>query len=132
MFQKIVDCSYFADFFCGISAHHKISTIYTSQSYYTQGRYAKAISRCSTDRIIFHDKSDITFLGTIATQQFPKNPSILLKSMAWVCAHTEKSWERYLWLDNSPLSNIPRELMIRSNIFPDEKTNRIEPWCFLE
>ena len=100
-----------------IQSHHmNISIVVTSHNLFAGSKFQKTLTRNYSEIILMYTRSDKLSLRTLGIQMFPDNPRILIKAMSWVAKHID-SHLKYLLLDISPLSRLPANMIIRSDIF---------------
>ena len=101
-----------------IHSHHlQISVVVTSHNLFASSKFQKTLTRNFSEIVLLYARSDKLSLRTLGIQMFPETPRILLKAMAWI----EKQEDidlRYLLLDVSPLTHLPYNMVLRTNIFP--------------
>lgn len=124
---KLVDSSDFFNHITVHSHHANITTIWTSQNIFMQGRHSKSVSRNTCWRVYFDDRADRMALSTLSRQFFgagENKGNFLSSCMKWVNLHINEKKDRYLVIDSSPKSSMPDDLLIRTSIFPDNGKNR--------
>lgn len=77
------------------------------------------ISRNTTSKVIFFDKADQLFLSTMSRRLFPSHPNLLNEAFEFIMERFPENYAKYLIVDSGAKSFLPRKLMIRSNIFPE-------------
>lgn len=100
--------------------HHNISAIFVSQNIFQQGRYARSISLNCHVIVLFSNKRDESQISTLARQIYPNASRRFL--VAYKMAM--KGPYAYLVIDCAP--SHPREIQLRSNIFPGETTTTFD------
>ena len=102
-----------------IHSHHmQISAVVTTHNLYASSKFQKTLTRNFSEIVMLHARSDKLSLRTLGAQMFPEMPRILLKAMNWV-ERQDQAELRYLLLDISPLTHLPSNMIIRTNIFPE-------------
>jgi hypothetical protein len=122
-----------ADLFHAItvaSNHLNISIIITSQNLFVQGKYSKTLLRNMSDKVMFRDKGDGQWLSTFSKQMFPNHPQFLTNVMDFVTANFISPYEHYIVIDNNPKSHVDNSMLVRTHIFPDDISGKIEPLYF--
>ena len=96
--------------------HYYITTIFITQNIFAQGPCARNINLNTHFLILFSNKRDESQIHTLSEQLFPGN------KQAFIEAYEDATAEQYgyLLVDCDPSS--PKELKLRTNIFPNEKT----------
>ena len=96
--------------------HYDITTIFITQNIFAQGPCSRNINLNTHYLVLFPNKRDESQIHTLAKQLFPGN------KQAFIEAYEDATHSRYgyLLVDCDPSS--PKELKLRTNIFPDEKT----------
>ena len=99
------------------SHHRKITVIVTTHNLFDASKYKKTFSRNYSEMVILANRGDKLSLRTLGSQMFPDSPRILLRAMAWVEEHSEEK-PKYILLDVSPITTLPANMIVRTNIFP--------------
>ena len=101
-----------------IHSHHmQITAVVTSHNLFASSKFQKTLTRNYSEIVMLHARSDKLSLRTLGTQMFPDSPRILIRAMNWV--EKQEGELRYLLLDISPLTHLPSNMIIRTNIFPE-------------
>ena len=101
-----------------IHSHHmQITAVVSSHNLFASSKFQKTLTRNYSEIVMMHARSDKLSLRTLGTQLFPEFPRILMRAMAWV-ERQESAELRYVLLDISPLTHLPSNMIIRTNIFP--------------
>ena len=116
MFYDFVNSSEMKDLIVVHSHHADISVIITSQNYFSQGKYAKTMSRNMTDLILFDSKTDRLPFEIVSRHLFPGHSRFLPKVMDWLRLNVPATYDRYIYVDCHPNSQIPEDLRVRTNI----------------
>lgn len=96
--------------------HYNLSAIFLTQNMFAQGICARNISLNTHILVLFANKRDESQSMTLAKQLYPGNTKEFLE----VYKDATKQQYGYLVVDCSPSS--PKELKLRTNIFPGEET----------
>ena len=96
--------------------HYNLSVVFLTQNVFAQGPYARTISLNTHVLVLFGNKRDESQVVFLAKQIYPGNVKGFLEAY-WDA--TEKNFG-YLVVDCNPQS--PKELKLRTNIFPGENT----------
>ena len=100
-----------------IQSHHMlISIVVTSHNLFASSKFQKTLFRNYSEIVLLYTRSDKLALRTLGVQMFPDNVRILIKAMSWVAKHID-SYLKYLLLDVSPLTRLPQNMIIRTDIF---------------
>ena len=103
-----------------IDSHHlKITVIVTTHNLFGASKYQKTFSRNYSEMVILANRGDKLSLRTLGSQMFPDSPRILLRAMSWVEDHSEEK-PKYILLDISPITTLPTNMIVRTNIFPHD------------
>ena len=101
-----------------IDSHHlKITVIVTTHNLFGASKYQKTFSRNYSEMVILANRGDKLSLRTLGSQMFPDSPRILLRAMSWVEDHSDEK-PKYILLDVSPITTLPTNMIVRTNIFP--------------
>lgn len=125
LFQQCANSADISEIFTVLSHHLFISIVITSQNLFAKAKYGLNISRNATTKVIFEDKGDNLCLNILSRRIF-SNSNILQNAFDWLKENTN---ERYLVIDCSPLSHLPKKLQLRSRIFPMDDS-KIRPIFF--
>ena len=102
------------DFFIRKSHHMDTSVCYICQSLYdTRDPSQRVISDNSTYKIIFNNPGDRAQITTLSSRIYPGQRSVLVNALD----HAVADGSRYLVIDCD--LDTPRELRLRSTLFPD-------------
>ena len=96
--------------------HYNLTVLFLTQNLFAQGPYARTISLNTHVLVLFGNKRDESQVVFLAKQLYPGNVKGFLEAY-WDA--TENNFG-YLVVDCNPQS--PRELKLRTNIFPGENT----------
>ena len=100
-----------------IQSHHmNISLVVTSHNLFAGSKFQKTLTRNYSEIVLLYTRSDKLSLRTLGVQMFPDNARILIKAMNWVEKNIS-SQLKYLLLDISPLTHLPPNMVIRTEIF---------------
>lgn len=102
--------------FCVKSHHANLSTIFLTQSYYYDSKIIRCAVRNAHYLVFMQSPRTAGVLQHLGHQLFPEKPKLLLE--AYVQAVKGKTFG-YLFVDVH--SRTPKELMVRTNIFPKEQ-----------
>ena len=111
------------------SHHYNISYIITLQLFYVQHKFGILLRRNATTVILFKDRGDISVLSMIARKKFPNSPNLLLDAMDWLENNEFERTDQYLVIDNHPMSKMPSDLTVRTQILPIN--NELMPIYFM-
>ena len=100
------------------SHHYNLSIAVTSHNLFAGSKYNKTLFRNYSEIVLLYARSDKLTLRTLGYQLFPEQPRILIRSMEWVENNLTDEQVKYLFIDISPLTHLPSNLIIRTNIFP--------------
>lgn len=125
---QISNNSFMEELFSQLSHHNSCSIIYTTQNFFSSSR-TKTIIRNTNYKVLFRDRSDKLTLRNIGIQIAPEMPNFLNFCFKELEKYFPKENHRYILIDSHSQSPM-QELFVRSKIFPDSKTNKIEPICF--
>lgn len=116
LMEEIVKSSDMLKLFTKYCHHNNISAIFVSQNIFQQGKYARGISLNCHVIVLFSNKRDESQIGTLARQLYPNAARRFLSAykLAMVGPYA------YLVVDCSP--SRPRDIQLRTNIFPGETT----------
>lgn len=129
-FDLVCNSKTIVDIFCLYSHHYNISIIVTGHNIFLKSKYSTTLSRNATSKVIFFDKADQLCLSTLGRRIFPNHTKLLSEAFTFLHEHFAENYSKYLIIDTSPLSFLPQKMMVRSNIFPDEK-GKVKPIFFI-
>ena len=113
-----------------VKCHHEnISVIFTVQNYFSVSRYGKTIQRNVNLKVFFYNRLDLRELRNISLQINPNYPGFMESNFNFLFEKFKESPSFYILVDGHYRSKIPN-LFIRSHIFPNEKTMKIQPIIF--
>ncbi len=117
------------------SHHSNISVVTICQSLFFASKNRLTFIRNCSEKVIFHDKVDQNQLSILSRHLFPNKPNFLLEAFEFIYANTARPDLKYLFIDASPLSELPHNCLVRTFIFPGEpgeisKDNKIRPVFF--
>ena len=96
--------------------HLNITAIFISQNIFHQGPYARSISLNSHVIVIFANKRDESQIRTFARQIYP------VRWKRFILAYEEIMQEDFAYIVIDCTPSHPRDLKIRTHIFPGEET----------
>lgn len=112
-----------------IQVHHfNISVIVTLQNFFAPSKFGRTLARNYNYKTFFYNRLDLTELRHISIQIQPNN-STFLQSCFKFLSTTYPTLHHYIIVDGHFNSACP-QLFVRSRIFPDEKTKKVEPIIF--
>lgn len=111
------------------SHHANISVILISQSIFLPAKNRLTLARNCSEKVIFHDKGDVNQLSFLSRMIYPGNSNFLSECFNYVYSATLKKDLKYLFIDSSPLSEVPHNCIVRTFIFPRED-GKIRPVFF--
>lgn len=111
------------------SHHFSITYIITVQNYFWNSKFSQELRRNTTELFLYRDRADLTVLSVIARKKFKSCPNLLLDAMEWMENQRISRPDQYLLIESNPLSKLPKEFGVRTNILPNEKGD-IEPIVF--
>ena len=103
-----------ANLFTKTSHHRNLSVIFITQNLFFQGKECRTISLNANYIIVFANPRDKTQITNLSKQMYPGRS----KFMREAYEDATKDPYGYLFIDLKP--STPRELRLRSHIFPDE------------
>ena len=116
MMEEIVRSKEMQQLFTRYCHHDNITAIFVSQNIFHQGPQARTISLNSHVIVLFSNKRDESQITTFVRQIYPRKSKRFLNVY-----ETEMNHEySYLVIDCTP--SHPREIKVRSRIFPGEMT----------
>ena len=93
-----------------------VSIILTSQNLTFSTPHSLTIRRQFMYMILFFSHSDNSLLMTVGRALSPLQPHYLMKAMKKVCQIAENPFQRYLFIDSHPLTQLPLNMRVRGNI----------------
>lgn len=99
------------------SHHYNISIIFITQHYHMKGRFSTTIVQNCNYKILLNDRANKLFLSTISRQAFPGQNNFLGRAMTWCEKNIKSTFNHYLLIDSSSLSQLPSKARVRTNIF---------------
>jgi hypothetical protein len=100
------------------SHHNKVTLIITQQVPYPQGEDFIAINKNLTGKFILYQTADIVGLQQISWRLFRKGNDFLLYCLYYA---KDKLNTNYIFINNHPFTEIKRNNICYTKIFPDEK-----------
>ena len=120
MMEEIVRSHEMQQLFTKNCHHSKISAIFISQNVFQQGRHARTISLNCHIIVLFANKRDESQIRTFARQIYPTRWRRFIQVY-----ENEMNYEyAYLLVDCTP--SHPREIKVRSHVFPGEVTHTFD------
>lgn len=129
MFDAAVSSVEINNIFTAHSHHFNISIILIGHNFFTKAKFSTTIARNTSAKIIFFDKADQLFLSTMSRRLFPAHPNLLNEAFEFLIEKYPQEYSKYLVVDTASKSHLPRQFMVRSNIFP-EKDGETRPIFF--
>ncbi len=102
------------------SHHSNISVVTICQSLFFASKNRITFIRNCSEKVIFHDKVDQNQLSILSRHLFPNKPIFLLEAFDFIYQNTTRADLKYLFIDASPLSELPHNCLVRTFIFPGE------------
>ena len=113
------------------NSHHKrVSFVFSNQHFFGQSKDAVEIRRNASHFVLFHNRSDRRHLQDLS-HKFSKDGDKLSAIFNWMNYNYEAKDLKYCIVDNTSNSNLPGNLMLRSNIFPYGPDKKIQPIFFM-
>ena len=100
--------------FTKLCHHYNITAIFVTQNVFAQGKYARSIALNTHYLVLFENKRDESQMSYLARQLSPNKIDYFLEAYD----DAVEKHHGYLLVDCEPQS--PRELKLRTNIFPSE------------
>jgi len=100
--------------FTKYSHHRNISVVYLSQNLFSKNKHARVISLNTHYLVLMRNTRDVTQIGTLARQMYPKNAGYMIDAYN----DAIKPNYGYLFVDLKPTTD--DRIRLRSRIFPDE------------
>ena len=106
------------------SHHSNISVVTVCQSLFFNSKNRITFIRNCSEKVIFHDKVDQNQLSILSRHLFPNKPNFLYEAFEFIYENTMRTDLKYLFIDASPLSELPHNCLVRTFIFPGEPGER--------
>ena len=134
-----------------VSHHSDITVVCTTQHYFSQKRSGNTQIKNFSDYVLFVSRNDRSTLRTLNTQWFMGHPQLLNGIANWISKYLIEQHAKYmvigksnqiklnikfikynfLYIGNGSFNHIPESMLLRTNIFPQEESNKIEPIFFV-
>ena len=116
LMEHIVKSIDVQNLFTRLCHHYNISAIFVTQNIFVKGPYSRTVSLNTHVIVLFANKRDESQAMYLGRQLYPGNSKMFLE------AYEDATSKRYGYLvvDCSPQS--PKQLKLRTNIFPGEDT----------
>ena len=122
LMRQVVSSDLIADFFT-VKAHHRgTSVLYVSHNLFQQGKYSRAITLNASYFVLFQNPRGADQIQTLSKQIFPGRRNALVDAY-----RKAMSAQKYGYLFIDMTANVPEELRLRTQIFPDQATKF---YCF--
>ena len=112
------------------SHHSDINVIVTSQNYFSKKKDGTTIMKQFSQVIAFLAQSDKLALQIMSSHWFPGQPSLLNNIGDWVHDNLTDDHSKYVVYDNNTFSQVPRNMVLRTRIFPKDEDSEPEPIFF--